>query len=433
MSLDGAATAASALAPLAPVEVASSSLNVEAEEKPAKGTDAAPSDGRAPSPHLLAPALSADSTSCSPEPAAPSDTSSEGHPMIKREHDDASYSESSSSEDSDEEEDEKNTGTAGPGASVKGYETIMWSAEVNAALKNGLAKFPYIGRTPKRFHAAGQDMCRAAILAEYVRRQTGQVRSRLQIGARLEVLKSIVDSDFKRLINGNKIEATVLTTRDWDAELGPDHFPATQGCSSALKAPKKRKKLTAPKPNLKRSSSLSALPPFPPQADSSSGHLSKRIKQDEAFYPRSSYPPYYPQYYPPPPFALSSMPAPSPTFPPSHIPPSFYPAPVSYPRSTSTDSLPLSATSSSPLKPSELSAFFSTAFPSRDFTSSAYSLFESGITSVEALVELLLLDDESLEDFLPLLSRRTKLSAIEGGWVKKAVKVLGREAWVVTA
>ncbi|GAA5839730.1 hypothetical protein JCM11251_002575 [Rhodosporidiobolus azoricus] len=404
-------------------------LGSDEEKKVTAGEDTAQCHDFHFSPQFPPPTFSPDSESASVDLVEPSEASSNEERLDRQDMEDETYSEGSSEgevSDSEEGAEGQVATTAAYGAARK-HDGSVWSDQVSDALKTGLTKFPYLGRGKSRFSAFGQKLGRAAILSEFVRRQTGQVRSVEQINCRLHALKNAHDGALQRSISGSKIDKSFLRSHNWEAELGPDLFPPTitSPNDASTQTQKKRKRSDAM--NASRAGTSSPQRPSSEPTIEAVAPFSKQVKieqpqdqQQPRYPPLSCRSPYYPPSYPFPPLP-SALPPCATALPPPAFPSTL---PVA---TTLLCFLAASDSISERLEPYHLAASFTSAFPPHDFTAAAESLNSSGVTTIEALIELVLIEDEALDDLFILLSRHTKLSGIKASWGKKAVRKLRAE------
>ncbi|GAA6039555.1 hypothetical protein JCM8097_008388 [Rhodosporidiobolus ruineniae] len=139
------------------------------------------------------------------------------------------------------------SGTPGTEGSATKRRTIrtedgeLWTDELDAALKKGLALIPNLGKRTVYFPGDDESYGRNGLLSEYIRRQTGKHRNRIQVASHCAVWKKNYPSDAKllKLIIGHDIPSASISTTDWDAFLGPDKHPET--LSVARKASKAKR------------------------------------------------------------------------------------------------------------------------------------------------------------------------------------------------
>jgi hypothetical protein len=292
-------------------------------------------------------------------------------------------------------------------------------------------------------------------LWEYILRQTGVDVSHEQVRARLNnVLKPRAEKDTTRtltpsqcsspskLTNRTKVHRLIywktskdhLLTHDWMAELGEDLFLMSNLSSSSVEAKK------AAKLSISISSTGGTKQKRSPSstADADSDNLShesppnKRCKRkplttNHSFLPSTS---------------LSTANARMPSSKHTANPPAtsshesslsfsstvvttttLVPSP-SYP---SSDSPTHSSTSPRrhPFTPSDLSALLSSSFPSHDFTSSALALHSAGLSTLDTLSTLLLIDqDDAVEAFVETVAEKAAFREVETSFVQTALKKL---------
>ncbi|BGP46318.1 Transketolase [Rhodotorula kratochvilovae] len=271
---------------------------------------------------------------------------------------------------------------------------------------------PDLGTSPR--FLMGQQMRRFDLISEYIRRQTGESRTPLQVqGYIRNTRKTATDTTLISALQGANVSDQEIERIDWDSLLGPDHFPQTKPHTSATPpnalmatafkeaSTSRSRSPTAKVPKLENSTTPGRpvppptpvpcaqqfLPPAPPQSSFSAPSVSPQAYSQVPVPPPSA-------YYPPPPAPLSAYPRPA---------------------ATSTHT----STVHSSLSP--LLAFLSASSPGRDHSLAAHILLEGGITSLSALADLLLLDQNSLDGFFELLSRRTRVGGMQLAWLKKVV------------
>jgi hypothetical protein len=190
-------------------------------------------------------------------------------------------------------------------------------------------------------------------------------------------------------LNHQDLERVILA--DWHDRLGPDLFPRVKPTllSTGRPATKNRRIRTAD--GVRRFSHAAA--------------SSKAKKCAPAGEPRLSWSP-------------PSRTSPVATTPVQTLPPSW-----SYSQSTTIES----RSTMTPLTAPSLSSFLSSFAPTHDFTSSASVLVASGLSCLEALLDMLEAEQATYETAVDLLIEQGKLQENEGKWVKYALGEARRE------
>ncbi|GAA5911692.1 hypothetical protein JCM6882_006941 [Rhodosporidiobolus microsporus] len=284
---------------------------------------------------------------------------------------------------------------ARPSVSLLPPPTPLWPIEALQALERGLAIIPSLGK--RRVRVGGERAGRNGLLGEYIRRQTGRVYTRIQVGQLLKTLKRRATGNSSRLslVKGGAVpDYSVLVDRDWSAFLGSDRHAHTKLVAPAhapLQKKRKRVKQEHNTSDVKPAFSALTAPDIPPYG----------------YYASYSSPPYAPAF--PPPYSHPYLPsfAPPPLLPPV-LPPSHSASSLSI---TGPDIAALA-----PLSPHALSAFLTSLSPSLDLTPAALALQAAGLASLEDLVSLIYMEDRTLEASL--------LSAL-GGFSGEAVATRG--------
>ncbi|GAA5941598.1 hypothetical protein JCM10213_002313 [Rhodosporidiobolus nylandii] len=107
----------------------------------------------------------------------------------------------------------------------------VWTSELDELLKKGLSLVPKL--RSRTVYLPRDTTCqphgRHALVGEYIRRQTGKLRTRSQIGSHLGILKKSKqykdDKEFLSLCEGQTISSEAFASTDWDLVLGPDLHP----------------------------------------------------------------------------------------------------------------------------------------------------------------------------------------------------------------
>lgn len=282
--------------------------------------------------------------------------------------------------------------------------------------------------TGTNFFFRGRKVGRPTLVAEYIRRRTGEVRVSSQIDRRLAILRTKAGDDEDRelsfplntlslltrpstvqaLLKPELVDKEHLPRRDWDAHLGPDLYPSSappqpgkerKKSGSKSKSKSKKPKLTEslepskpPKPAKKplptSSTTQQALKNLPSFKRKSSTSTSKRTRS-----PSSSRSP---------PWRSKPSPAPNPSSPRAALP-----------ARPSVLSLQVTEAIEERLLPRHIEAFLLPFFPSRPEVahSAASLLLRLGIDSLDALTELMLLGRGVLAVFLEQVA---KVKDVEG-------------------
>ncbi|BGP38212.1 Transketolase [Rhodotorula kratochvilovae] len=303
-----------------------------------------------------------------------------------------------------------------PTTKKRGKAKTVWFGDVEEAFVRAVHLLPNIGTSRKLI--LGQLMQRMDMIAEYIRRQTGVTRTVSQVRNHVANVKatSSTSAKLKAALTGYITTPAELDRIDWDVLLGPDHFPHTKPRASNP-SPSIGVRTYAPiaaapsaygsgrpakVPKLEHDTTLSyAMPPPAPVP-----HPGLTLPFVTPSQGQTVLPPFYPQAYPQvpvaPPFAYC---------PPPPAPHTAYPPPAA----------PSTHTSMAHSFLSPLLAFLSASSPGRDHSLAAHALLEGGVTSLSALADLLLLEQNSLDGFFELLSRRTRVAGMQLAWLKKAV------------
>ncbi|GAA5999394.1 uncharacterized protein JCM10292_001259 [Rhodotorula paludigena] len=301
----------------------------------------------------------------------------------------------------------------------KGGKKRVWFTEVHEALVRAMQLLPNLGKT--RYSVRGVSMQRNDMICEYIRRQTGHVRSATQVTNYLSQLRRDRNTDHNLLVavQGHVVSQKELVSTNWDELLGPDRFPHVKLLGRPLLRPESSaQKQSAPKRE-------AASPAFDPLA----AHGPKRIKVEQHSSP--AYPPFpilaqyaqpYPQHY------VSASPLPPSLAPPACQPHSPYsPSPLAVPAGLPAPPPPCLPVSNSrrPRSPSfhlPLLAFLATSSPGRDFASTVSTLVVAGIDSLDSLVDLLLIGEHALDGFLELLQKRHRVEGMQLAWLRRGLE-----------
>ncbi|GAA5875083.1 hypothetical protein JCM8547_005407 [Rhodosporidiobolus lusitaniae] len=106
----------------------------------------------------------------------------------------------------------------------------LWPDELDEALRRGLALIPNIGkRTVYLSEESEESYGRNGLLSEYIRRQTGVVRNKVQCASHTAVWRknNPDNTGLLALIKGHDVPSSSLSAIDWNSFLGPDNFPHT--------------------------------------------------------------------------------------------------------------------------------------------------------------------------------------------------------------
>ncbi|BGP30340.1 Transketolase [Rhodotorula toruloides] len=259
-----------------------------------------------------------------------------------------------------------------------------------------------------------EEVRRPQLLAEYIRRQTGTIKTSNQITRRLSRVARL--PAMKDRVRSVEMSLKDARETDWHARLGLDCFPHTKPVSLLdAYGTTTTKKTAAPaspvadadsgrakKPRLSPPDGTST--PAPDFATSSNANASGRglapdrevaleagdlVEADVAVTP----------------------PSPDDSF--EGLAPLDEQQPKPRMRSKKPKSRPFVI---------DLSAILSSLVPGRDLTTSAHALFACGITSTSYLADLLILDKDVANVFFDIVGRRMELSAFEVAWTKKALE-----------
>ncbi|BGP14168.1 hypothetical protein JCM10213_002467 [Rhodosporidiobolus nylandii] len=278
-----------------------------------------------------------------------------------------------------------------------------WSKGMEKALRVGCSKIPNFGSHKVSFK--GESIGRIRLLAEYVRRQTGEVRSKLQVRGKLANLKKGATGEAKKRLRGEMVAFASLAGRDWDTFLGLDLFPHTDPQSSASCAQRNKKAGPASTPCLP----APCTPPPKPSATAPSFTL---------------------EMGPPLNCTKVVMPSADPLFPPPSTPtprpslPSSLPTP---PSATEPSTPSFLCSTSTALSADDIEAFLASISPSAVFSTSATALFGGGITTLDALRRLVLLDDGCRDTFLATLVEERDMPVHEAVEVGEALAQAQKE------
>ncbi|GJN88322.1 hypothetical protein Rhopal_001287-T1 [Rhodotorula paludigena] len=297
----------------------------------------------------------------------------------------------------------------------KGGKKRVWFTKVHEAFVRAIQLLPNLGKT--RYSVRGVSMQRNDMICEYIRRQTGHLRSATQVTNYLSQLRR--DRNTDQNLQGHVVSQKELVGTNWDELLGPDRFPHVK----LLRPPLLRPQSSAQKQSAPKREAES--PIFDPLA----AHGPKRIKVEQHSSP--AYPPYpilaqYPQPYPQ--HYVSASPLPPSLAPPAFQPHSPYsPSPLAVPAGLPAlppRSLPASNLRR-PRSPSfhlPLLAFLASSSPGRDFASTASTLVAAGIDSLDSLVNLLLIGEHALDGFLELLQKRHRVEGMQLAWLRRGLE-----------
>ncbi|BGP20370.1 hypothetical protein JCM10213_002319 [Rhodosporidiobolus nylandii] len=120
----------------------------------------------------------------------------------------------------------------------------VWGNGLEEVLKQALALVPVMGK--RVVYLPSDPTCetygRTALVAEYIRRQTGVMRNRVQITTHCGIFRKKVESDpsLAAILRGPSYTGEQIASTDWDAVLGPDLFPHT---AAPMRAAKEQRKL----------------------------------------------------------------------------------------------------------------------------------------------------------------------------------------------
>ncbi|GAA6034180.1 hypothetical protein JCM8097_003769 [Rhodosporidiobolus ruineniae] len=297
--------------------------------------------------------------------------------------------------------------------------TSKWTLEITTALYDGLARFPHVGVAKKYTLAGSPRAGRSTLLSEYIRRQTGQLRPSTEVTVHLAVAlarRSKSDPKLAWLLTGNKWIDKRDSNRDWEAELGEDLHPETKAAAVAAQAEAReaRRVYRATAGTRKRaaaestSASDESEPSSPSSSRPSSPHFpqkqfraSSRSQQEQA---STVFPPPYPPHF----FSTSTSQA--------YFPQTYFPTPPAI-------FSPITAPSPRPnsLTARHVQALLSSAFPSHDFSSAAVAFSSAGLSTVDNIHRLLVLEDFLVEPLVDTVIKCARLSGLEAGWARKAL------------
>ncbi|BGP30335.1 Transketolase [Rhodotorula toruloides] len=296
-----------------------------------------------------------------------------------------------------------------------GKKATVWVPEVKEVLWRAVDLIPNIGRS--RYDVRGKPMDRFEMISEYIRRQSGYRRTVQQIRNFRSNLKYGLPEDsegecnslllehrltFVKRLAGSYIDSSVAASIDWDAFLGPDLHPATASAVTSNAQPLKKRKRDA-----------SSSPP-PTSTDTIADkrapvHAVCALASPFTQSPFSSQPIYQP---------LQQAPSGS-SFPSTQQPQTvhFLPPPSSgmlhrHPTQPTTQPQPRID-----FRPA-LRAFFAAVMPDRDLALLVNHLASAGLTSVDQLSDLLLMDEGSVDGFI---ERIPKLGGVERAFLRKAI------------
>ncbi|GAA6034223.1 hypothetical protein JCM8097_003789 [Rhodosporidiobolus ruineniae] len=292
-----------------------------------------------------------------------------------------------------------------------GYES--WTAEMDAALFKGFALIP--NATSTVYKHEGRFVGRPALLAEFIRRQTGEVRSAGQVSRRMRSIRAKVGGD-ERLLSLFHEEETrdpAILRRDWDAYLGPDLYPH---------APKRKKPKKDKKP--RRAPSHSS-PPLSPRKKprpvvpliSPTAFFPSR----SAFFPSPSmsYNAAHPDPTPLSSFSSFPQPASQPCYPAPPPPVPLYNAPPAYGSSSFV------GRDGQPLQPQHLEAFLSSALPFCG-RRAVFLFSRLGITAMLDCTNLVELGDGAFKALLESVDGMQDVEANERRVVRSALEAVRR-------
>ncbi|GAA5904930.1 hypothetical protein JCM8208_007227 [Rhodotorula glutinis] len=135
-----------------------------------------------------------------------------------------------------------------------GRKPTVWKEDVAEAFDRGLELIPDLANDYVLLK--GKLAQRPDLLAEYVRRQTGERRTNTQSRNRISTLRHLNprDQQLEKLLVGRSVSKDTIDKTDWDALLGVDHFPHIARAPLASPTPpsKKRKRTSTPSAPSKR-------------------------------------------------------------------------------------------------------------------------------------------------------------------------------------
>ncbi|GAA6056280.1 hypothetical protein NBRC10513_005602 [Rhodotorula toruloides] len=280
----------------------------------------------------------------------------------------------------------------------------IWSAAEDAALWRGVDLVPFLGAT--RVSCDGRLLPRALLLAEYVRRQTRCIRSRIQVNTRIGHLART--EELKKRLRGPDVPLEEAKRYDWSTLLGPDHFPETKRTLSSAKL----------RPTPRQAGPRAS---YPPTLTSQREHTQHDLSSSR---PTPSLPHLY---------NVSEAIASAQMF--SSGSASFAASPYAHtqvagqltilPAFTPRSYIPINSQhqQTSPFL-NELSCLLSPFVACRDLTSFVRALFACGVTGIDVLTDLLLLDDGILDSFLDLVGKQKKLGGVQLAFGKKALQAM---------
>ncbi|GAA5851261.1 hypothetical protein JCM9279_007502 [Rhodotorula babjevae] len=300
--------------------------------------------------------------------------------------------------------DEENSGAAGLDAGPARRVDPVWYSEIADTFLRALNLVPNLGGTRVRLN--GGLFRRTELLVEYVRRQTGQIRSPQQAQNRIDIQRwrNKDDASYQDLLSGRSATAQELAATDWDTLLGPDLFPHVKAPPSTRHV-KKRRIFKVDRPPKKKPRRAR---PDSPGSEQPRRSRRRRTTTSSSERSRSTTPDDMIDTAPPP-RPASTRPRPPP---PTPAPPLAVPLPQAAQLRT-TDQAPQ-------LFLHDLTAFFSSLHPTHNHEPSARALLELGVDSTSALVLLLGLEQSSLKLLYQHLRRTGRLGPLDVAWLKKA-------------
>ncbi|GAA6034306.1 hypothetical protein NBRC10512_005623 [Rhodotorula toruloides] len=230
-----------------------------------------------------------------------------------------------------------------------------------------------------------EELRRPQLLAEYIRRQTGTIKTSSQINRRLTRITRL--PAMRDRVRGSEMSLKEARETDWHARLGPDRFPHTKPVSLLdTYGTTTAKKGAAPASPIADLDSNRAKKPRLSPPDGTSTPAADFATASNAYTSGSG-------------LALDQEGA--------------LKRPKPRVRSKKPKSRPFVI---------DLSAILSSLVPGRDLTTSAHALFACGITSTSHFADLLIFDKDVANVFVDIVGRRMELSAFEVAWTKKALE-----------
>ncbi|GAA5854799.1 hypothetical protein JCM9279_000950 [Rhodotorula babjevae] len=265
------------------------------------------------------------------------------------------------------------------------------------------------------YSIGNEHLNRHGMIAEYIRRQTGQVRTSVQVRSHVNDTrrKHTTNDGLQQALTGHDVPQIELDKMDWDALLGPDLYPHVK--PDRRRVPDKLNTGVKRKRSPSSAASRPAKRPPPPKPTSAqSPRVVASSSPSDPASPWTAPVSYETQIDVAPPSRRAAA-----SFSSAHEPlPLAHPS--SFPIYLTAPPPPALSPTSHPFLP-VLTAFLTSFHPSRDHGLTARALLALGIDSPAALVLLLALEPHSLELLYEHLRKAVGLGPLDVAWLKKVV------------